>query len=43
VVGIDFSKPDEYERFRKDPNIRKEKCERFVQYVVEKLYELEDE
>jgi hypothetical protein len=42
LVGIDFSKPDEYQKFL-ESGVGKDKCEKYVQYVIEKLYEFEDE
>lgn len=40
LVGIDFSKPGEYQRFQ-ESGISKEKCDRYVQFVIEKLYEVD--
>jgi len=40
LLGIDFSKPGELQRFR-DAGISKEKCDKYIQFVIEKLYELE--
>ena len=42
LLGLDFSKPGEYQRFR-ESGVWKEKCEKYVQYTIEKLYEFEDE
>ncbi len=42
LLGLDFSKPDEYQKFR-ESGVWNEKCEKYVQYVIEKLYEFEDE
>ena len=42
LLGLDFSKPGEYQRFR-ESGVAKEKCEKYVQYVIEKLYEFEDD
>jgi hypothetical protein len=42
LLAIDFSKEGEYKRFR-ESGIWKEKCERYVQYVIERLYAFEDE
>jgi hypothetical protein len=42
LLGLDFSKPDEYQKFR-ESGVWKEKCEKCVQYTIEKLYEFEDE
>ena len=41
LVGIDFSDPEAASRFR-ESGMGKEKCERYVQFAVEKLYELDD-
>jgi hypothetical protein len=40
LLGIDFSKPGELQRFR-ESGIAREKCDKYVQFVIEKLYELE--
>jgi len=40
LVGVDFSKPEEYQRFR-DSGIAREKCDKYVQFVIERLYEME--
>jgi hypothetical protein len=42
LLGIDFSKPDEYQKFL-ESGVWKEKCEKYVQFIIEKLYEFEDE
>ncbi len=42
LLGLDFSKSDEYQKFR-ESGVWKEKCEKYVQYVIEKLYEFENE
>ena len=42
LLGLDFSKPGEYQKFR-ESGVPKEKCEKYVQYVIEKLYEFEHE
>ena len=42
LLGLDFSKPDEYQKFR-ESGIWKEKCEKHVQYTIGKLYEFEDD
>lgn len=41
LVGLDFSKPEEYRQFQ-ELNIAKEKCDKFVQFVIEKLYEFDE-
>jgi C_GCAxxG_C_C family probable redox protein len=40
LVGIDFSKPGEYQRFQ-ESGISTEKCDQYVQFVIEKLYEMD--
>jgi len=40
LVGIDFSKPGGYQQFL-ESGIWKEKCDNYVQFVIEKLYELD--
>jgi glutaredoxin 3 len=40
VVGIDFSDPGEYQRFQ-ESGIWQEKCDHYVQFTVEKLFELD--
>ncbi|MCJ7515598.1 MAG: C-GCAxxG-C-C family protein [Dehalococcoidia bacterium] len=40
LVGIDFSEPGGYQRFQ-ESGISKEKCDNYVQFVIEKLYELD--
>jgi hypothetical protein len=42
LLDIDFSKEGEYKRFR-ESGVWKEKCERYVQYVIEQLYALEEQ
>ena len=42
LLGLDFSKPGEYQKFL-ESGVWKEKCEKYVQYTIEKLYEFEDE
>jgi hypothetical protein len=42
LLGIDFSKPGEYQKFL-ESGAWKDKCEKYVQYIIEKLYEFEDE
>jgi C_GCAxxG_C_C family probable redox protein len=41
LIGLDFSKPEEYRRFQ-ESDISKEKCDKFVQFVIEKLYEFDE-
>lgn len=40
LIGMDFSRPGEYQRFL-DSGIWKDKCQRYVAFVIERLYELE--
>jgi len=42
LLGIDFSKPGEYQKFL-ESGVGKDTCEKYVQYVIEKLYQFEDE
>jgi hypothetical protein len=42
LLAIDFSKPGEYQKFR-ESGVWKDTCEKYVQYVIEKLYEFDDE
>jgi hypothetical protein len=42
LIGIDFSKPGEYQKFLKS-GIWKDKCEKYVEFMIDKLYELEDD
>ena len=41
LLGIDFSKPGGYQVFR-ESGVWKEKCNRYVEFIIERLYELED-
>ncbi|MBM4445886.1 MAG: hypothetical protein FJ023_00810 [Chloroflexi bacterium] len=41
LVGIDFSKPGGYQQFQ-ESGIWKDKCDNYVQFVIEKLYELDE-
>jgi C_GCAxxG_C_C family probable redox protein len=41
LIGIDFSKPGGYQEFQ-ESGIWKERCDNFVQFVLEKLYELDE-
>ena len=41
LVGLDFSKPEEYHQFR-ESGIWREKCDKYVQFAIEKLYELDE-
>jgi len=40
LVGLDFSKPEEALQFR-ELGVWKEKCDKFVQFTLEKLYEFD--
>jgi Putative redox-active protein (C_GCAxxG_C_C) len=42
LIKMDFSKPGEYKRFQ-DSGIWKEKCEKYVTFMIDKLYALEDD
>lgn len=41
LLGIDFSKPDAYQEFR-ESGVWKDKCNKYIEFIVEKLYEFED-
>jgi hypothetical protein len=41
LIGMDFSKPGEYKKFL-DSGIWKDKCIKYVEFMVEKLYGLEE-
>jgi len=41
LVGIDFSKPGGYQEFQAS-GIWRDRCDQYVQFVIEKLYELEE-
>ncbi|HIE17939.1 MAG TPA: hypothetical protein EYP71_07075 [Dehalococcoidia bacterium] len=41
LVGIDFSKPGGYQEFL-ESGIWKEKCDHYVQFIIEKLYEMDE-
>ncbi len=41
LVRIDFSKPGGYQQFQ-ESGIWKERCDNYVQFVIEKLYELDE-
>jgi glutaredoxin 3 len=41
LVGIDFSKPGGYQQFQ-ESGVWKERCDNYVQFVIEKLYELDE-
>ena len=42
LLSIDFSKPGEYQKFI-ESGMWKDKCEKYIQFIIEKLYEFEDE
>jgi len=42
LLGLDFSKPGGYQQFR-ESGIWKDKCLKYVEFIVEKLYEFEEE
>jgi len=42
LIGMDFSKPGEYRKFL-DSGIWKDKCEKYVEFMVGKLYGLEED
>jgi C_GCAxxG_C_C family probable redox protein len=41
LLGIDFSEPGGYQRFQ-ESGVWKDKCYKYIEYVVEKLYELDN-
>ena len=41
LVGLDFSKPGAYRQFL-ESGIWQEKCDNYVQFAIEKLYELDE-
>ena len=42
LIGMDFSKPGEYQKFL-ESGIWKDKCVKYVEFIIEKLYEIEDD
>jgi len=42
LIGLDFSKPGVYKEFL-DAGIWKEKCEKYVEFMIDKLYALEED
>ena len=42
LIGMDFSKPGVYQTFL-ESGIWKDKCEKYVEFMIEKLYELEED
>jgi len=41
LIKMDFSKPGVYKQFQ-DSGVWKDKCEKYVGFMIDKLYELED-
>jgi len=41
LLGLDFSQPGAYHKFL-ESGIWKDKCHRYVEFVIEQLYELDD-
>lgn len=41
LIGLDFSKPEAYRAFQ-ESDIWKDKCNKYVQFVIERLYELDE-
>ena len=41
LLGLDFSKPGAYRQFL-ESGIWKEKCDKYIQFIIEKLYELDE-
>jgi C_GCAxxG_C_C family probable redox protein len=41
LVGVDFSKPEAHRQIR-EQSIFENRCDRYVQFVIEKLYELDE-
>ena len=41
LLGIDFTKPGAYQTFR-ESGLWKEKCNKYVEFIIERLYEYED-
>jgi len=39
-IGMDFARPGEYQKFP-DPGIWKDKCEKYVGFMIDRLYEIE--
>jgi hypothetical protein len=42
LIGMDFSKPGEYQKFL-ESGVWKDKCEKYVAFMIERLYALEDQ
>jgi glutaredoxin 3 len=41
LIGIDFSNPAAYRTFQ-ESGVSKDKCDKYVEFVIEKLYELDE-
>jgi len=41
LIGLDFSQPDAYRQFA-ESGIWKEKCDKYVQFVIDQLYQLDE-
>ncbi len=41
LIGLDFSQPEVYRQFQTS-GISKEKCDKYVQFVIAKMYELDE-
>ena len=41
LLGLDFSKPGAYRQFQ-ESGIWREKCDNYLQFVIEKLYDLDE-
>lgn len=41
LIGLDFSNPDEYRKFQ-ESGIWKEKCDKYIQFVIDKLCEFDE-
>jgi hypothetical protein len=41
LIGMDFSKPGEYQKFL-ESGIWKNKCQKYVEFIIDRLYALED-
>ncbi len=42
LIGMDFSRPGVYQEFL-ESGVWKDKCEKYVEFTIEKLYDLEDQ
>jgi hypothetical protein len=42
LLGMDFSKPGVYQKFL-ESGVWKDKCVKYVEFMIEKLYELEED